>query len=140
MEADDLARGLVAGALVDVVHNRGRSLLLASLGVSIMALILGVIADGAVAVILFVVAIVGLILTLAMAVLRKAAIVAIRHIGEPQSVRQYRAAFSHAIDDAALPTGPIAAAKFAWRLRKGTDAETERLKDVVARLRTELEL
>lgn len=140
MEADDLARGLVAGALVDVVHNRGRSLLLASLGISIVALVLGVIADGALAVLLFLVAILGLVLTIVMTVLRKAAIVAIRHIGEPQNVRQYRAAFSNAIDEAALPTGPIAAAKFAWRLRKGTDAETERLKDLVARLRAELEL
>lgn len=44
-----------------------------------------------------------------------------------------------AIDDADLPTGPVAAARFAWRLRRGHEPEVERLKGVVAGLRARLD-
>lgn len=139
MDAEDLARGLVAGVLVDTVEGRGRSMSRTAAVIGVLALIAVFVLDGAWRGLMVVIVLLALLAAAVTFLVRKVAVAAIHRIGTPGDFGEHRAAIDQAIDDADLPTGPIATAKFAWRLRKGAGAETDRLLAIVGRLRTELD-
>ncbi len=139
MDVENLARGLVAGVLVETIETRGKTMTRLLGGLSVLAIIIAVVTDGWVRGLVIVVAVFLALGALAVAIGRRLAAAAVRHVGEPAALADHRAAIDRAIDDAALPTGPIAGLKFAWRLRRGADDETRRLGDVIERLRHDLD-
>ncbi len=139
MDIEDLARGLVAGVLTDTIARRGKALLVGALVAGVVLLIVGFTADGWLRWLLVFAAVVAFVSTAVIALLRTLALIAVRQIGEPQEFGRHRDVVTSAIERAALPTGPIAAMRFAWRLRKGADHEVARLKDVVSDLREDLD-
>lgn len=139
MDVENLARGLVAGVLVETIETRGKTLTRVLGGLSIIAVVIAVLTGGWVRGLVTFAAIVLALAAIAVAVGRRLAAAAVRHVGEPAALADHRAAIDRAIDDAALPTGPIAGLKFAWRLRRGADEETRRLREVVERLRDDLD-
>lgn len=139
MDADDLAKGLVAGLLMDQVGDRGRLAIGAGLAVGAVALVGAVFTGGVLRWLLVLLVLVALGVAAAAWLVRRVALATIRRFAEPRDVAGHRQAIDHAIDRADLPTGPLAVARTLWRLtRGGPGAEVDRLRKVLADLRTEL--
>lgn len=139
MDAENLARGLVAGVLVDTVEVRGRSMARGALVIAVLGLVAAVLLDGGWRW-FFVVAVLGALgAAVLVSIIRRLSVAMIHRIGTPEDFGDHRAAIDRAVDDADLPTGPVAAVRFAWRLRKDAGAETERLTAIVTALRNELD-
>ena len=62
------------------------------------------------------------------------------HQKPPAEVADHRDAIQDAVDQLALPTGPISGLKFAWGLRDGIDDELANAADVITTLRTRLQV
>ncbi len=134
----ELARGIVAGLVMETVEARGRLAARVAFAVAVLALVGAVLADGGVRLGLGVVAVIALFVAAATVVLRRLVVAVVGRIGAPADLRHHRAAISRAIETAELPTGPWTAFKMAWRLRRGVGPEVDRLHDIVSRLSTEL--
>ena len=139
VDLDDLARGLVSGVLTEQVSARGKGVQKVGLAAGALALIVAVIASGWLRWLLVFVALVAVGIAIAAWVARKLAVRAIHRFAEPKDLAQHRSAISAAIDDADLPTGPIAVLGLLWRLRKGVGPEVDRVRAIVSRLKTQLD-
>ena len=139
MDLDDLARGIAAGVLTEQVRAKSRAALIGLAVVGVLA-IFGAIALAGVVRLLLVIVVIGVVVAVgATWVLRTGAVAAIRTIGEPEDLADHRHTINAAIDQADLPTGPVSAMRFAWRLRRGGGAETDRLRTILTKVKAELE-
>jgi hypothetical protein len=138
VDVKDLARGLVAGLLMETVEARGRLAARVATAVAVLAVIGAVVADGGLRILLVALAALALVVAAVTVLLRRLVVAAIRRIGQPRRLDAHRAAIDRAIDQAELPTGPWTALKAAWRLRKGVGPEVDRLHGIVDRLTNEL--
>lgn len=138
MDTDDIARGIISGALTDQVRRRGGGVIVGALVVAAAALVVAFATSGSLRVVSILVLLVSLAAAMIVTAVRWVAIRTIRTIGEPRGFDDHRATIDRALDDADLPTGPIAAMKFAWRLRKGPGPEFDRLGTITSKLAAEL--
>lgn len=134
MNIDELARGLASAFVID--HTSGVRSRIVRAGLAIV--VVGVIAVVVGPLWLQIIAGVALVITFGIAgvgyVACTATISAVRRFAAPQDLARHRAAMAAAIDQADLPTGPISTARLAWRLRRGTSAELDRLRGVAREL------
>lgn len=138
VDVKDLARGLVAGLLMETVEARGRLAARVAVIVAVLAVVGAVVADGGLRIVLVILGLIALAVAAISVLLRRLVVAAIRRIGQPRRLDAHRAAIDRAIEQAELPTGPVSALKTAWRLRKGVGPEVDRLHGIVDRLTTEL--
>ncbi len=139
MDVDVLARGLVAGWLADQVDDRGtlpQRVALASAG---LLLIVAVVFDGGWRWLFVALCLLALGVFAAIWVVRWLALAGIRRFAEPKSLAGRRADIDEAIDAADLPTGPLAIARFLFRLRRGVGTEVDRIRAIVSELMTSLD-
>ena len=139
MDVQAIARGIVSGMLADQIERRGKTLALVLAAISIVGLIAAVALSGwfrffgVVAMLFFAGA------TVALLIARWGAVKMVHRIAEPQDLQEHRATIAAAIDDADLPTGPIAAIRFAWRMRGGVGDEVDRLRVIAERVSEHLD-
>lgn len=137
MERKDVelvARGLISGWLTDQVDDRGGVPLKIGVGVALFGLLGAVFTDGVLRALFVIVLLVGAVVATAVWIARWLAIRGIRWFGEPRGLRQHRGEIQAAIDEADLPTGPLAIARFLFRLRRGVSAEVDRVQGIVNEL------
>ncbi len=134
----DLARGIVAGLVMETVEGRGRLAARVAFGIALLAGVGAVVGDGVLRLLLVAVAILAALIAVVTVVLRRLVVAAVGRIGTPADLRHHRTSIDRALERAELPTGPWTAFKMAWRLRKGVGPEVDRLHDIVSRLSTEL--
>ena len=139
MDLDDLARGIAAGVLTEQVRAKSRVALIGLAVAGVLGVFGAVVLAGVARLLLVLVAIAAVAAIGATWALRTGAVAAIRTIGEPQDLADHRHTISAAIDEADLPTGPVSAMRFAWRLRRGGGAETDRLRTILTKVKAELE-
>lgn len=139
-DVDDLVVGLVAGSLIDQIRARSRTLLIAATVIGAIAIV------GIAALPTFgrVVCALALLVAIAAAVftfLARKAIIALLDQGVDRGeLASHREALDRAVEELDVPSGPISMARLAWRLRRGTGDEVERIKGIAQRLQRELEL
>ena len=139
-DVDDLVVGLVAGSVIDQVRGKARAILTALALVGVLAIV-GLVAaptwGKVLCALILVVAAVGALFTLA----ARRAVVALLDRGiDRTDLASHREAIDRAVDELELPSGPISMARLAWRLRRGTGDELDRIKTIAARLQDELDL
>ena len=139
MDVESIARGLVSTVIVEQVETRRKGVVVGAIGAAVVALIVAIVASGILRGLAIFVLLCALGLVAATVMLAWLAAKAVRRIGGPQSLEAHRTTLAAALDRAALPTGPVAALKFAWRLRKGAGAEVDRLRAIVADVSDQLD-
>ena len=139
-DAVDIGRSILVGVALDQIRTRSRPVLLGLGLVAVVALLGAILLDDvlrllAIAVLLLAVGalVVGL-------VLRFLASRVLKAIAPPTEIADHRDAIQDAIDQLALPTGPISALTFAWGLRDGIDDELANAADVITTLRERLDV
>ena len=139
-DVDDLVVGLVAGLILDQIRAKSRAILLAIAVVGVLAIV-GIAAAPTWGKVLCALALVAAIAAAIFTLVARRAFVAMLDRGIDHSdLADHRAALDRAIEDLAVPSGPASMAKMAWRLRRGTGAEVDRIRDVALRLQRELDL
>lgn len=138
VEWDDIAKGLVAGWLIDQVDARGAIPIWGGSAIGVIGLVLLLVAGGFVRGIGLLLIFVGLIIVMLTMLVRAAARAAIRRFASPSSLAEKRGEIQHALDDADLPSGPISIVRFLNRLRRGVGPEVTRLHRVIENLREDL--
>lgn len=133
MQGVELATGIVAGYVIDLVKARAATFIFGGAVVGAVALVGALFFDGFGAVGLGMVAFIGFGLALVSVLLRWLAIRAVRMVAQPapDPEERVRAAFA----EADLPTGPLGLARLFVRVtRGGVGDEVERLRGVLTRL------
>jgi hypothetical protein len=139
-DAVDIGRSILVGVALDQLRLRSRPILVGLGVVAALALIAVVLFDGG----LRVLGIAALVLAagaLVVAVVaRFLAGVVLQRIAPPTHVAEHRDTIQDAIDQLALPTGPVSGLKFAWGLRDGIDDELANAAEVISTLRERLDV
>lgn len=138
-DAAQVGRSLLVGVVLDQVRTRSRLILALGGLVGILAMVGAVLTGGAMRVLFLLIvgfAVLGCALVLA---LRSVAVRVLRRIAPPVDVTGHREAVQEAVDQLALPTGPISGLRVAWRLRDGIDDEVANAEEVIAVLRARLD-
>ena len=134
----DLGRSLLATVLIRVVRERTQPVLI-GLGVVAVAAIVGaVVFDGWLTVVLGAVAIVAAMTLIVGLVVRRVVTFGIGRLAPPADLNANQDAFDHAVEELKLPLGPISTPRFALRLRRGVDAEIDRMAGVLVDLADQL--
>ena len=137
-EAVDIGRSLLVGVALDQLRLRTRPIVLV-LAVVVGAGLLGaLLLDDVLRMVSVVVVLTGLAALVVVLLARFVAGRVLRAIAPPAQVADHRDAIQDAIDQLALPTGPISGVKFAWGLRDGIDDELVNAADVITTLRERL--
>ena len=139
-EAVDIGRSLLVGVALDQLRLRTRPIVML-LAVTVGAALLGALfLDDVLRVVAVVVLLVGVAALVVVLVARFVAGRVLTAIAPPAEVADHRDAIQDAVDQLALPTGPISGLKFAWGLRDGIDDELANAADVITTLRTRLQV
>lgn len=139
-DVDDLVIGLVAGSVIDQIRAKSKTILTALGVVGILAI------AGLVAAPTWGKVVCGLILAAVVAgalftVVARRAVVALLDRGiDRTDLGAHREAVDRAVEELELPSGPVSMARLAWRLRRGTGQEVDRIKAIAVRLQSELDL
>lgn len=135
MDTDDFVKGVVAAVLTDQVDDKAG--LASNVGWLVLAAAVpaAVFAHGWVRFVGILVAVLTVAFLVFVFVSKYVTKAVIGRFATP--VEGARERFSAAVDEADLPTGPVAFLRMVWRLRNGVGPEVERLEAVVDRLRTE---
>ena len=134
----DLGRSLLATVLIRVVRERTQPVLI-GLGIVAVAAIVGaVVFDGWLTVLLGAVAIVAAMTLIVGLVVRRVVTFGIGRLAPPADLNANRDAFDRAVEELKLPLGPISTPRFALRLRRGVDAEIDRMAGVLVDLADQL--
>ncbi len=139
-DAVDIGRSILVGVALDQIRTRSRPILAALGSIAVVALLAAMVLDGAlrlVAVAVLVLAAGALVIGL---VLRLLATRILRAIAPPTEVADHREAIEDAVDQLALPTGPVSGLRFAWGLRDGIDDELANAADVITTLKERLDV
>ncbi len=140
VQIDDLALGLATGVLANVVRTKAKLASTVAWCVAALMALLTVVVSSTGWRIVFVFGLAAALATVSFTwLLKRLAIGAIGRVGEPQDIEGYREAIDKAVDTADLPTGPMSALRFAWRLRNGAGPEVDRFAKIAQSLRSELE-
>ncbi len=131
---------LAAGFMLDQIDSRSAFPLYVGGSISLLGLILMIIAGGWVRGLGLVLVLIGIIVMLAVWLVRAAARTAIHKFAQPQAIVQKREQVNAALVDANLPTGPVSAIRYITRFRKGLRPEIARLRTIFTDLQTELDL
>lgn len=134
----DLGRSLLATVLIRLVRERTQPALIGIGVIALVAVVAAVVLDGWPAVLVAVVAIVALLATVVGLVVRRMVTYGIGRLAPPADLNANQEAFDHAVDELKLPLGPISTPRFAFRLRRGVDAEIDRMAAVLVELRDQL--
>ncbi len=139
-DAAQVGRNLLVGVVLDQLRTRSRLILALGGLIGVLAAAGAVLTGGAMGVLFLL--IVGLVAVGSAVVLalRSVAVRVLRRIAPPVDVAGHREAVQEAVDQLALPTGPISGLRFAWRLRDGIDDELADAAEVIAVLRARLDL
>ena len=139
-DVDDVVIGLVAGSLIDQIRTKTKAILVAIAVVAALAIIGIVVAPTwgkVLCVLVLIAAVAGVVFTL----VARRAIVALLDRGiDRTDLAEHRAAVDRAVDQFDIPSGPVSMARLAWRLRRGTGDEIERIKQVALQLQDDLDL
>lgn len=135
----EIARSLVVGFLIEQVRGRARFLLSVASFVFVASVMLVAILDGAPRLLAMLSALLGAAIIATVWLLRAVTVRLLGRFAEPVAATAHQEAIDRALSDLDVPSGPVSAARFAWRLRKGTGVEIDRVTEVVASLRHELE-
>lgn len=139
MDLDDFAKGAVASLLTDQVNAKTGFATKVSAAVLLLALVGAFAADGFFRWLAVFVVVVALAALLFIFVTKRLATGIINRVAPPADLGNAGAAFSNALAEAELPTGPVGFLNLIWRLRKGVGPEIERLGAVVAKLKSQLD-
>ena len=113
--------------------------MLIGLGIVAVAAIVGaVVFDGWLTVLLGAVAIVAAMTLIVGLVVRRVVTFGIGRLAPPADLNANRDAFDRAVEELKLPLGPISTPRFALRLRRGVDAEIDRMAGVLVDLADQL--
>lgn len=137
-EWPDVARGLVAGWLIDQVDARGDLPLWIGAVISFLGLAAAVVAGGFVRGLGIVLVLVGLIVVLVVLLIRAVARSLIRRFADPTSLAGKQRDIDRVLRSSGLPTGPLAIIGLVSRLRRHAPPEVERLNGVMDDLQSEL--
>lgn len=137
-DAVNVGRSLLVGIALDQLRLRSRPLVFGLGLLAVVAFVAAIAFDGALRAI-SVAAFLLLAFSLVVALLaRFVAGRILRRIAPPTEMKDHREAIDDAIDQLALPTGPISGLRFAWGLRDGIDDELANADDVITTLRERL--
>lgn len=137
-EAVDIGRSLLVGVAFDQLRLRSRPIVLLCAVIAGAGLLGALFLDDVVRVVAVVVLLGGLMALVVVLVARFLAGRVLKAIAPPAQVADHRDAIQDAVDQLALPTGPISGLKFAWGLRDGIDDELANAADVITTLRERL--
>lgn len=139
-DAVGIGRSILVGVALDQLRVRSRPILLGLGAIALVGLIGAVAFDDALRVIAVVVFVFALMVLVVALVARFLAGRVLQAIAPPAQIGDHREAIQDAIDQLALPTGPISGLKFAWGLRDGIDDELANAADVISTLRERLDV
>lgn len=137
-DAIDIGRSILVGVALDQLRVRSRPILIGLGVVAVLGLVVAVLFDGGLRVfgmIVFALAAFALVVAV---VARFVAGFVLKRIAPPTEIADHREAVQDAVDQLALPTGPVSGLKFAWGLRDGIDDELANAGDVITTLRERL--
>ena len=139
-DVDDLVIGLVAGSLIDQVRAKSR-VVLTALGVVGVVAIAGLVAAPTWGKVVCALILAAVVVGVLLAFVARRAIVALLDRGiDRTDLASHRDAVDRAVAELDIPSGPISMARLAWRLRRGTGDEVDRIKTVALRLQNDLDL
>ena len=139
-EAVDIGRSILVGVALDQLRVRSRPIFVGIGVVAVLGLIGAVLLDDVLRVVCVVIVIAAVAALIVGLVLRAAAGWLLRRVAPPAQVADHRDAIQDAIDQLALPTGPVSGLKFAWGLRDGIDDELANAAEVISTLRERLDV
>lgn len=119
---------------------RSRPILIGLAAAALVGVVGVFVTDGVVQVMLGLVVAVALVAAVIVLGLRFLAGRILRAIAPPTEIADHREAIQDAIEQLALPTGPVSGLRFAWGLRDGIDAELDNATDVITTLRERLDV
>lgn len=137
-EWDDVAKGIVASMLENQVKAKGSIARWIGIAVLALGLLFAIFLGGFFRGLGITMVLVGLIVILAVALIRALALGTIRKFAMPHSIAEKREEIDIATEKADLPTGPLSVIRFLYRLRKGVGTEVERLDKIIDDLRDEM--
>ncbi|MEM8708629.1 MAG: hypothetical protein AAGE98_19360 [Actinomycetota bacterium] len=139
-EAVTIGRSILVGVALDQLRLRSRPIVTLLAVVSVAGLIAAVLFDDVLRVVAIAVLVLSLSALVVVIVARFLAGRVLKAIAPPAEVSDHRDAIQDAIDQLALPTGPISGLKFAWGLRDGIDDELANANDVITTLGERLDV
>ncbi|MEM9201796.1 MAG: hypothetical protein AAGC53_09050, partial [Actinomycetota bacterium] len=139
-DAVDIGRSILVGVALDQLRMRSRPILIGLAAAALVGVVGVFVTDGVVQVMLGLVVAVALVAAVIVLGLRFLAGRILRAIAPPTEIADHREAIQDAIEQLALPTGPVSGLRFAWGLRDGIDAELENATDVITTLRERLDV
>ncbi|MEM8705463.1 MAG: hypothetical protein AAGE98_03340 [Actinomycetota bacterium] len=139
-EAVDIGRSILVGVALDQLRLRTRPVVIV-LGLFAMAgVVAALLLDDVWRLFAVGVLVLSLVSLIFVVVARFLAGRVLKAIAPPAQVAGHREAVQDAIDQLALPTGPISGLQFAWGLRDGIDDELANANDVITTLRERLDV
>ena len=139
-DAVGIGRSILVGVALDQLRVRSRPILVALGLVAVVGLIAAVVFDDVLRVLAVAVMVLAALAFVIALVARFLAGVVLRRIAPPARVVDHRDAVQDAIDQLALPTGPVSGLRFAWGLRDGIDDELANAADVISTLKERLDV
>ncbi len=139
-DAVDIGRSILVGVALDQLRLRSRPVVVVLAVVAAAGLTGAIVFDDGLRIIAAVVLVLGLVALVVVLVARFLAGRVLRAIAPPTQVADHREAIQDAIDQLALPTGPISGLKFAWGLRDGIDDELANAGEVITMLKERLDV
>lgn len=139
-EAVDIGRSLLVGVAFDQLRLRTRPIVMLLAVIAGAGLLGAVFLDDVPRVLAVVVLLGALAALVVVLVARFLAGRVLKAIAPPAQVADHREVIQDAVEQLALPTGPISGLKFAWGLRDGIDDELANAADVITTLRERLDV
>ena len=137
-DAVDIGRSILVGVALDQLRVRSRPILIGLAVVAVLGLVAAVVFDDTLRVLGVVVLVLAAVALIVAVIARFLAGFVLKRIAPPAHIADHRDAVQDAIDQLALPTGPVSGLKFAWGLRDGIDDELANAGDVITTLRERL--
>ena len=139
-EAVDIGRSILVGVALDQLRLRSRPVVTLLAVVAAAGFVAALVLDDVLRVVAIAVFVLSLLALVVVVIARFVAGRVLKAIAPPAQVADHRDAIQDAIDQLALPTGPISGLKFAWGLRDGIDDELANAGEVITTLRERLDV
>ncbi|MEO0494981.1 MAG: hypothetical protein AAF081_16365 [Actinomycetota bacterium] len=136
----DIGRSILVGVALDQLRLRSRPIVVLLAVLAVGGLIAAVAFDDVLRLFAATIAVLSIVSLLVVLAARFLAGRLLKAIAPPAQVADHRDAIQDAIDQLALPTGPISGLTFAWGLRDGIDDELANANEVITILRERLDV